>query len=65
MSIYNKIHKTISVILHKADYINKATYYPESNLKSKSQILKDFLWYIWKYGEIDPFYFTYGFDRAK
>lgn len=65
MSIYNKVHKTISVILHKADYINKATYYPESNLKSKSLILKDFLWYIWKYGEIEPFYFTYGFDRAE
>ena len=50
MSYFKKIFKALNVIRHKASYINKATYYPEAELKNKSQILKDFLWFIWKYG---------------
>lgn len=65
MSYFKKIFKALNVIRHKASYINKATYYPEAELKNKSQILKDFLWFIWKYGELEPFYFTYGFDRVE
>lgn len=65
MSFFKKTCKAFDVIRHKANYINKATYYPEAELKNKSQIFKDFLWFIWKYGELEPFYFTYGFDRAE
>lgn len=60
-----KIRKSLSIIGHKKDNLFKATYYPESEHKTKSQILKDFLFYVWKYGELEPFYFTYGFDRAE
>ena len=65
MSFINKICKSFSVIRHKADYINNTTYYPECELKNKSQILRDYLWFVWNYGEIEKFYFTYGFDRKE
>lgn len=65
MNFFKKIHRSIIIIRHKADYIDKVSYYPEENLKSKKEILKDYLWFIWKYGEIERFYFTYGFDRKE
>ena len=27
--------------------------------------MKDFLFYVWKFGELEPFYFTYGFDCVE
>jgi len=65
MSYISKLRKCVSIIRHKSNYVNKATYYPETIRKSKSQILKDYLWIEWKYGDIEPFYFTYGFDRIE
>lgn len=63
--MYKKLSQCISIIRHKSDYVNQASYYPEDNRKSKKEILKDYLWFIWKYGEIEKFYFTYGFDRKE
>lgn len=65
MSCFGKVRKALSIIRHKEGFVNNATYYPECELKSKSQILKDHLWIFWNYGDIEPFYFTYGFDRVE
>ncbi len=65
MDYIQKIKRCLSVIKNKSKYISQASYYPEAIRKSKSQILKDYLWFIWKYDDIEPFYFTYGFDRAE
>ena len=65
MSYFRKVRKALSIIRHKEDFVNNASYYPECELKSKSEILKDHLWFIWKYGDIEKFYFTYGFDRKE
>lgn len=60
-----KIQKCLYVFCHKGEYVNKATYYPESKRKSQKEVFKDCLWLIWKYGEEEPYYFTYGFDRVE
>ena len=65
LSAFRKVQKSISVIKNRSNYINRATYYPKEERKSKNEILKDHLWFALKYGELEPFYFTYGFDRKE
>lgn len=64
-SYYLRFRKLLHIIRHKSDYVNGISYYPECEHKSKSQILKDQLFFVWKYGYIEDFYFTYGFDRKE
>ncbi len=63
--LVKKIRKTLSIIKHRSRYENAETYYPESERKTKSQLLKDQLFILWKTGDVEPFYFTYGFDRKE
>ena len=65
MSIFSKVKQSLYLIKHKSDYIDGQTYYPNCEHKSKSQVLKDQLYLIWKCGGAEPFYFTYGFDRKE
>ena len=62
---FKKCRKTYSLIKNKPSIIGCATYYPDCKRKSKNQILKDQLFFIRKYGDYEPFYFTYGFDRIE
>ena len=63
--IVEKIRKSYSLLKKKSSIINGVSYYPECEHKSKTEILKDQLFFIWKYGNYEPFYFTYGFDRSE
>ena len=60
-----KCRKAYSLIKHRSSLINGVSYYAECEHKSKMQILKDQLYFIRKYGNYEPFYFTYGFDRTE
>ena len=60
-----KCRKTYSLIKNKSSIVNGGSYYPDCKHKSKNQILKDQLFFIWKYGSHEPFYYTYGFDRLE
>lgn len=60
-----KAKKVLSVLKHRSDYVNGISYYPECERKSKAQILKDQLYFAWKYGYVEDFYYTYGFDRVE
>lgn len=60
-----KAKKVLSILKHKSDYVNGISYYPECEHKSKTQILKDQLHFAWKYGYVEDFYYTYGFDRVE
>lgn len=46
-------------------YTSKKTYYPEEPLKSKWQIFREQLFFIWRYGNTEHYYFAYGFDRKS
>lgn len=41
----------------------KKSYYPECDLKSKTRIFYEQLLYILKYGEMNKYYYRFGFDR--
>ncbi len=64
-SFFTKIRKSLSVIKHRKKFVNCDTYYPDSIRKKSSQIIKDQLSFVWKLGDVEPFYFTYGFDRKE
>ncbi len=64
-SFFTKIHKSLSVIKHRKKFVNCDTYYPECERKTSWQIMQDQISFVWKYGDYEPFYFTYGFDRKE
>jgi hypothetical protein len=49
-------------LLHYKKYTEERSFYPEKEHKSKSQIFRDFLFHILKYGEIDYTYYVLGID---
>lgn len=65
MKLNSKIRQTLSLIKHLDDYVNGLSYYPDSEHKSKTQIFKDQLYFLWKYGYLERFYYLYGFDRKE
>ena len=60
-----KCRKAYSLIKNRSSIVNGASYYPDYKRKSKNHILKDQLYFVRKYGDYEPFYFTYGFDRVE
>ena len=65
MKLFPKLYKSLSLLKHWRKYTDCDTYYPADEHKSKLSMLWDQLFFIWKYGDIEPFYFTYGFDRIE
>lgn len=65
MTMFSKIYKTLSLLKHWRRFANCDSYYPDDEHKSKVSVLLDQLFFIWKYGDVEPFYFTYGFDRTE
>ena len=62
---WRRFRRCIYMIRHKSYYVDHISYYPECEHKTSSQILRDQLYYKWKYGYIEEYYFTYGFDRKE
>lgn len=48
-------------MFYRHSFVEKS-YYPEKEHKSKFEIFSDQLWHILKFGEINEFYYMYGFD---
>ena len=44
---------------------DRTSYYPECELKSKSRIFFEHLWYMLKTGELNKYYYRFGFDRKS
>ena len=65
MFFFSKIRKVLSVIKHCASYTKGPTYYPEFEHKTKCQIIRDQVFFAWKYGFVEEYYYTYGFDRIE
>ena len=65
MRLFSKIYKSLSLFKHWRRFVNCDSYYPDDEHKSKRSVLLDQLFFIWKYGDVEPFYYTYGFDRKE
>lgn len=44
---------------------DRVSFYPEDELKSSARIFFEQLWYILKTGEINQYYYRFGFDRIS
>ena len=55
----------VSFFVNKRKFFDTyGTYYPEEERKSSKTIVCDMVRHIFKYGEVNKFYFAYGMDRA-
>ena len=53
------------IINHKTFLADHHTYFPEIERKIKPRIIRDLVMHIFKYGEINQFYFAYGLDNKS
>lgn len=65
MNLCTRCRKIISIFLHKSKYIKGPSYYPECAHKTPWQIVFDQIHFVWKYGYVEEYYYTYGFDRLE
>ena len=65
MSKLKRFRKCLGILLHKSHYVRRETYYSDCERKTDKEILWDQLRLCWRFGQTDPFYFTYGFDRKE
>jgi hypothetical protein len=65
IDFFSKLRKTLSFLKHKKRFVNCDSYYPECEKKTSLQVIKDQLYLIWHKGDLEPFYYTYGFDRKQ
>ncbi|HBT84764.1 MAG TPA: hypothetical protein DEB12_02510 [Porphyromonadaceae bacterium] len=61
----NKLKRIISLFKHRNLFINAETYYKDEVHKSRFTILCDQIYFICKYGNYEPYYFPFGFDRKS
>lgn len=56
--------KMCLVFMHnKKSFLAQPSYYDENNKKNNLRIIFEALCYIWKYGEVNKFYYAYGLDQ--
>ena len=60
-----KTKTVLSFVLNNKNYLNKESYYPDEPHKSKTEIFWDQLYFILKFGNVERFYYAYGFDRKS
>jgi len=60
--LFNKFRNTYLLLKNRSSIINAVSYYPECKRKSTKEVLKDQLYFVWKYGIYEKFYYAYGFD---
>lgn len=65
MRKFVKKTKAIISFCLKKQYLNGESYYPDEPHKSKVEKFWDQLYYILKFGNVEKFYYAYGFDRKS
>lgn len=65
IAFFSKLRRSLFLLKNKKRFVKCDSYYPECEKKTSLQIIRDQLYFIWKKGDIEPFYFTYGFDRKE
>ena len=63
--LYQRLKSFIVLIKHYDRYIIAPSYYMEYEHKSSVRIFLEQLYFILRYGDFEPYYFTYGFDRKN
>lgn len=63
--INSRIRRTANLIRNAKAVCKQKSYYPDEPHKSTWQIFCDQLYFIWKFGGREKYYFPYGFDRKS
>ena len=63
--LYQRLKSFIVLIKHYDRYIIAPSYYMEYEHKSSVRIFLEQLYFILRYRDFEPYYFTYGFDRKN
>lgn len=63
--MFKRAKAAAKLIINAKSICNQKTYYPDEHHKSKFRVFRDYMFFVWKYGTYEPFYFTYGFDRSE
>ena len=64
-NLIKKAKATAILILRAKSICKKESYYPDEPHKSTWQVFCDQLYFIWKFGGKEKYYFAYGFDRKS
>jgi hypothetical protein len=60
-----KVKVTVFLLLNAKSVCKQKSYYPDEPHKSTWQVFRDQLYFIWKFGGWEKYYFAYGFDRKS
>ncbi len=58
-----KAKNTIKLVINQRELLKGESYYPDEPRKSKIEIFLDQLYFVLKSGNVEKFYYAYGFDR--
>ena len=61
----SQLKAVVRLFLNNQKYLEGKSYYPNEPHKSKRVIFFDQLYFILKFGNVERFYYTYGFDRKS
>jgi hypothetical protein len=71
-ALRRRLRKAAFILTHVAEAWRMAydpalarTYFPDGELKSKPRIFLDVLWWLVRFGEVNAYYYYYGFDRKR
>ncbi|MDD6184508.1 MAG: sugar-transfer associated ATP-grasp domain-containing protein [Bacteroidales bacterium] len=60
-----KTKAIIEFVFNNKEYLKGESYYPNEPRKSKREMFWDQLYFVRKYGNVEKFYYAYGFDRKS
>ena len=63
--IVKRTKDVIKYVLNREEYLKGESYYPNEPHKSKGEMFWDQLYFVRKYGNVEKFYYAYGFDRKS
>lgn len=63
--LVRKIKASIGLLFKIKSLFGQDSYYPDEPHKSKWQMFREQLFFIWKYGYYEKYYYAYGFDRKS
>ena len=64
-SLLIKLKVTVFLLFNAKSICKQKSYYPEEPHKSTWQVFGDQLFFIWKFGGWEKYYYAYGFDRKN
>lgn len=63
--LIKRLKASAKLIIKAKSILKQKSYYPDEPHKSRWQIFREQMFFVWKYGYFEKYYFAYGFDRKS